>query len=268
MTQSKYFICEVCELTTRRTGPVQRYCKSCSEKKDLERKKLWARGNNPSDNQRVRNLNTMKERKETAKEAGAERNKKTKQAITWYDPQAICLKWQIRIAIPFSYAMSKNHIYALRKIGHVALRKEGRLKRERIALEFRTALTKDGFRVAHNKLWIDILVQKPNHRGDAVNVIDLVCDGLKDGIGLDDRWFCIRRLDWEIAKEDPQIYIGIGQDNDKDCQVCSYCGQIKELFEFNKHKQNHLGIGRECKDCMRQGRILRKRQKEQEGRAS
>lgn len=108
----------------------------------------------------------------------------------------------------------------------------------------------------HNKVWIDILVQKPDHRGDAVNVIDLVCDALKDALPVDDRWFCIRRLDWEIAKENPRLFIGIGQASDQDCQICSYCGQIKELEAFNRSRSRPLGVGRECKDCRRAGRLL------------
>lgn len=159
--------------------------------------------------------------------------------------------------VPFSYATSKNHIYALRNQGHVFLRKESRAKRQEITLTICDGL--NNRKVAHNKLWIDILVQKPNHRGDAINVVDLVCDAIKDAVPVDDRWFCIRRLDWEIVKEDPQLIIGIGQETDDDAQVCSYCGQIKLLTEFNKDKCNPLGVGRECRECRRVGRLLKKR---------
>lgn len=134
--------------------------------------------------------------------------------------------------------------------------RESKRKREEIATSIRIGL-KDR-KVAHNKVWIDILVQKPNHRGDAINVIDLVCDAVKNAVPVDDRWFCIRRLDWEIVKDDPQLIIGIGQETTEDAQVCSFCGQIKPLDAFNKDKRQSLGVGHECRECRRAGRLLRK----------
>lgn len=162
----------------------------------------------------------------------------------------------LRVKVPFTYAASKNHIYARRASGHVFLRTESRAKRTEISASIRDGLR--GRKVAHNKVWIDILVQKPNHYGDAINVIDLVCDAIKDAIPVDDRWFCIRRLDWEIVKDDPQLIIGIGQATKEDAQVCSYCGQIKPLDAFTRDKGRPLGVGRECRDCRRNGRLLQK----------
>ncbi len=248
----KLIICKDCGREAERSGPVQHYCPQCSEKRDLLRKKLWARDHRPSDPQRVRNLASGKRRKAESREAGAQTNHEAKRAITWFDQEGPNLLWFTRVAIPFSYAASKNHIYAHRRTGHIALRRESRAKRDEIVCLIRDGLK--GHHVAHNKVWIDILVQKPNHRGDAVNVVDLVCDALTKALGVDDRWFCIRRLDWEVVKESPMLFIGIGQDTNADCMVCSYCGQIKELGEFNKRKSGHLGVGRECKQCLREGR--------------
>ncbi len=159
------------------------------------------------------------------------------------------LLWMLRVAVPFDYSASKNHIYALTGANHITLRREAKAKRSEIALALRLGLGQQ--KVAHNKVWLDILVQKPNHRGDAVNVVDLVCDAVKDALPVDDRWYCIRRLDWEIVKHDPQLVIGIGQDTDVDAQVCSYCGRIKPLADFTKARDQPLGVGRECRDCRR-----------------
>lgn len=252
----KQIICSDCGVETERRGAKQKYCPTCSEKHDLIRKRLWARDHPPSAMQAARNRVHASERKEHAREAGARANRNSKRSIAWYEVEGPDLLWQVRVAIPFSYAASKNHIYALRRAGHVALRRESRAKRNEIVLMIRRSLR--NHHVVHNKVWIDILVQKPNHRGDAVNVIDLVCDALTDAVGVDDRWFCIRRLDWEVVKKDPMLFVGIGQDSNRDCQVCSYCGQIKELSAFNANKHNHLGVGRECKQCRREGRRLRK----------
>jgi hypothetical protein len=156
--------------------------------------------------------------------------------------------------VPFSYSASKNYIHALARSGHVFLRRKSKSKRVEITTAIRDSL--GDRRVAHNKIWIDILVQKPNHRGDAINVVDLVCDAVKDAIPVDDRWFCIRRLDWQIVKYDPQLIIGIGQESAEDAQVCSYCGQIKPLERFNKDKRRRLGVEHVCRDCRRRGRVL------------
>jgi len=254
----KMITCLDCGVATPKTGPGQLYCPECSEIRDLVRKKLWARKHPPSDKQKQRNRNHARRRKEFAKEAGAMANMESKRAITWHPTDGPDLLWQVRVAVPFSYAASKNHIYAMCRRGHVALRRESRAKREEISTQVRDAL--NGRRVAHNKVWIDILVQKPNHRGDAVNVVDLVCDALTKAVDVDDRWFCIRRLDWEIAKDNPMLFIGVGQDTDADCQVCSYCGLIKKLDQFNRCKGSRLGVGRECKQCRREGRRLKSRE--------
>jgi len=163
------------------------------------------------------------------------------------------LEWAIRVGVPFTYAGSKNHLYARRRSGHVALRKESVAIREEITLRLMSALR--GQKVAHNKVWLDILVQKPNHKGDAVNFVDLVCDAVKRAIPVDDRWYCIRRVDWQIVKENPMIYIGIGQESVEDCQICSSCGFIRPLGAFNRNRHGILGVGRECKPCRVASRI-------------
>jgi hypothetical protein len=246
------FICEECGKPAARTAPVQRYCPGCSARRDLERKRLWARSNPPGEESRSRAVARLKRLRSHVVEAGAAESAAQRRGITWEAEPGPDLLWLVRARVPFTYAVSKNHIYTMRAAGHVALRREARQSRSAIAVAVRRALGDQ--RVARNKLWLDILVQKPDHRGDAVNVIDLVCDAVKDGIGLDDRWFCIRRLDWEIVKRDPELVIGIGQDSDVDCQICSHCGRAKPLDAFNRRSGSPQGVGRACRDCLRSGR--------------
>lgn len=251
---SRTVICELCGKDAPRTGATQRYCPLCSQERDLVRKRRWAH-HHPRDGVRwLREVEGRRRRTEMSREAGRRINCRHRRSVDWTIPDQPLL-WQVRIAVPFSYAASKNHIYALTlKKGHVALRRESRAMREHITAELKVALA--GRRIAHNKVWIDMLVQKPNHKGDAVNVIDLVCDAVKDALPVDDRWFCIRRLDWEICKGDGRLIVGVGQDSDTDCQVCSYCGRIKPLMEFNLARNQPLGVGRECKECRQAGRLL------------
>jgi len=240
-----------------KTGPTQRFCPKCSERRDLERKRLWAHGHPLSPEEKSRNVKYVKRRRELSKEAGSIVNGRLKSDIAWYDSDGPELLWVVRVGVPFTYAASKNHIYTKRLSGHLALRREAKALRTAIAASLRRALSDQ--KVAHNKVWIDILIQKPDHRRDAVNVVDLVCDAVKNAVPGDDRWLSIRRLDWEIVKDAPMLFIGIGQETDADCQVCSYCGQIKPLDAFNRRHDSPLGVGRQCRECRRKGRRLKKR---------
>ena len=235
--------CAQCETYIERRSPMHKYCDRCSEERDLKRKRLWARANPASEDVRRRAKQNKKSR---AIQNGIQRSADVSQTIAW-DTTPPDLLWSVKISVPFSYAASKNAIYTLRNAGHVALRKESRAMRTLITTRLKAAISDT--KIAHNKLWIDIFVQKPNNRGDAINVIDLVCDAIKDAVPVDDRWFSIRRLDWEVSKTNPKLFIGIGQDTNEDARVCSYCGIILPLSAFGKRKDNYLGVGRECREC-------------------
>ena len=159
------------------------------------------------------------------------------------------LRWLVRIAVPFSYAASKNHVWTSKDRDHVRSRARSRAFRASITSMVSAALV--GRRVAVNKLWIDIRVQKPDHKGDAVNVVDLVCDAVKDATGLDDRWYSLRSVDWEIVKGAPMLFVGIGQESDEDLQACSSCGRLLALSMFASNRSNKLGRSRNCHDCRR-----------------
>lgn len=49
------------------------------------------------------------------------------------------------------------------------------------------------------KIFVDIFLQKPQKRIDVANLVDSVCDAIKEGIGIDDCWFA-PRTDWEYEK--------------------------------------------------------------------
>lgn len=160
----------------------------------------------------------------------------------------------VRFSVPFSYAASKNHIYAMSRSGHVTLRKESSAFRSEIARAVAAAVA--GRRIAHNKVWIDVFAQKPDHKGDAVNVVDLVCDAIKDAIPVDDRWFSIRGVDWEVVKGEPgAIFIGIGQESEEDVKICSCCGRILPFVMFGANRSTKTGRGRDCFECRRARKV-------------
>lgn len=239
--------CEVCQIEITRHSLMQKYCAACSEVKDLERKRVWARDHPaaPENQQRWRERSMSRTRSQ-----GVEISNEARHAISWMGDSPDLI-WMVRVAFPFDWAMSKNHLLSLAAHGHVHLREESRTTRDSLILQLNTALV--GTPIVQAKLWLDLLVQKPNHKGDAVNVVDFVCDAVKVATGLDDRWYSIRRLDWEIVKTDPKVYIGLGQDTDEQQQVCSYCGRILPFSMFTKNVRGRMGIGRECRDCKRRG---------------
>jgi hypothetical protein len=218
----------------------------------MKRKRLWARAHpRPAPP-----LEEQRRQRDHIIEAGQQLSTNT--SIFWGTTPE--LAWLIRIAIPFRYAASKNHLYAMRSLGHRALRRESRDMRDEITLAFKTALSSSPVHIRQNKIWIDIFVEKPNHKGDAINVVDLVCDGIRNALPVDDRWFSIRRLDWAIAKNNPRLFIGIGQEEVENVQACSTCGHLLDFACFSHHKHNLNGIDRTCKECRKLGRKLAKAQ--------
>lgn len=214
----------------------QRYCEPCSEIKDLERKRL-------NENQRKR----FNKQRDKARDTGKVISSQEARTLADYRV-APELAWQVRVCVPFSWSASKNAIYALRRSGHVSLRKEARKYRDDLIMVLRSALR--GRTIVQNKLWLDIHVEKTNHKGDAVNLVDTICDAVKEATGLDDRWFSIRHLDWSINKDDPQVIIAVGQEDVPPSQVCSYCGRILELACFPKNRRIMTGRNRVCRACM------------------
>jgi hypothetical protein len=246
--QVKNITCHICGKETPKRGPgTQKYCVECSAIKDLERKRNWARENTLTqeqvDHRTVRRAND----RERIKIAGAERSENNKVNIAWLPTNEIDLSWVVRIAVPFRYSLSKNHMFTNTRFGHMALRKESRSSRDEITQLLREAIRK--VEIKNNKIWIDIFVQKPNHKGDAINVVDLVCDAIKDATGVDDRWYSIRRIDWQIVKDKPMMYIGIGQEQCEDSIACCSCGMILPLDHFHKNSHAKHGVTPTCRVC-------------------
>lgn len=228
--------CRRCGTHFQSAYPRHFYCEPCSTSADLLRKRLG---------QITRNVHRRRDiHRDTGKKISAEIGHSLADP-----PQQPNLKWRVAVTVPFCYSGSKNAVWALRAKGHVALRREAKAYREAIILAIRSAL--HGIVVVQNKLWLDIHVEKSNHKGDAVNFVDTICDAVKVATGLDDRWFCIRNLDWSIGKNDPGLFIGLGQEECEPAQACSYCGRLLPFTAFVSNRSNKNGITRICRDCKR-----------------
>lgn len=235
-----HHVCKLCSTAFTSKHPRHLYCGPCSESQDLKRKRLTCR-----DESKVR-------RRDERRDKGIEISKGQTRSLA-DPPHRPELHWKVGVVVPFSWSGSKNAIYTLRRKGHVALRREASDYRTALILELQAALR--GKKMVQNKLWIDIFVEKSNHKGDAVNFVDTVCDAVKVATGLDDRWFSLRSVDWAISKHEPNLFVCIGQENIEPVQACSYCGRLLTFENFSKAKHRHSGISRICRDCHRKDRV-------------
>jgi Holliday junction resolvase RusA-like endonuclease len=153
-------------------------------------------------------------------------------------------RWVVITSVPFSLNVSKNRRWSNNGRGAVYLSQEVQSFQQGLIQHLREAL--EGREVKQAKVWLGLFVQKPNHRSDAVNAIDTICDALKKAIGVDDNWFCIDRVDWEVQKHEPQIYIKIAQEATSDMLVCSGCGTIADADTYPRNKHGPLGRHRVC----------------------
>ena len=130
----------------------------------------------------------------------------------------VLARW-IALAIPFEVEqLSKNR--AIKPIVNRRTGKRGmatqKPKRDKakaiadlVALESRRTRTY----FTQSKVWLDIVVVLRVHNADALNVLDTVADAVARGIGVDDRWFAVRRLDWGIDPDSqPTLYLTVGQE--------------------------------------------------------
>lgn len=242
--------CEKCGASFEKKAPVQRFCFSCSEWRAKRRKIEWQRTHpREAPNQRsARNRNRLV----TIKEYGSQvsvRNANGAGLLPNRDGNDL----KILLEIPFDGLLSKN---AIVNIGTVSgrpfafVRKDVKKRREAIAWMVVEKMREAGIdRWPEGKVWVDIMVQKPNHRFDAVNVLDTLCDALKVGLGVDDRWFAVGVLDWEIVKVTPKVYVQISRPTILSEEVCTTCGQIKLLDGFSKSKHAGNGVVSVCFDC-------------------
>lgn len=239
---SQQIVCAECGKPSVVAGFNVKYCRPCSAAKSEARvaasRAKRGVGTRPS---------TWGTGQQERRKSAAARS--LRRGSAWMAEEPPELAWKVMVQVPFTWAFSKNHIYSLNRRGHVHLRDEHVEARDNLTSTLREAMARHGVKVVTNKIWLDILVEKASHRGDAVNVIDGVCDAVKKAVDLDDRWYSIRRLDWEVVPVGGQIYVGLGQEDVPDAQVCSLCGRVLPLDSFTRNRSTTNGRSRTCREC-------------------
>src|SRR5262249_24688091 len=161
-------------------------CIPCSEKRNVETKRRW-QSRNPKA-WTVDRKALAASRMSAARARGQERSREQSQlGLGSKLPDLPGVEWYVRFAVPFIPAVSKNYMWGFSGAGkgHVYKRQESKQYRDSIALTVKRSVAQ--MKVVNNKVWLDFHIQKPSHRSDAINVVDLLCDAIKDGLGIDDR---------------------------------------------------------------------------------
>ena len=118
-------------------------------------------------------------------------------------PEIPPLAWRVHVVVPFDWKWSKNKMWLARAGSYGRrLSPEARGRREALAAHL----------LSRAPLWLQIHCVLPNHRGDAINCLDLVADAVEAATGLDDRWYMISGLTWSKVKgARPELHVWIGQ---------------------------------------------------------
>lgn len=115
---------------------------------------------------------------------------------------------ELTITIPFDTALSKNKSH--RNIS-VNKRVPTRAYLDILNLIKAKIMAKlDGKVFEKRKVFCYVYIAKDTMRADPCNLLDGILDGVKQGIGVDDRWFS-GSWDWNIDTINPRIEITIFQ---------------------------------------------------------
>lgn len=117
----------------------------------------------------------------------------------------------ITLTVPLTATLSKNAQHRMGK-GQVFLDEFARADRDAIGWELKSALRGRVFH-SQRKVWLDLFVRRADLKSDPINVLDATADAAKGVIQVDDRWFAIARLDWELVRnERPFVRIRLWQE--------------------------------------------------------
>lgn len=113
------------------------------------------------------------------------------------------------ITCTYSPALSKNARLKRSFRGRLYIAAPAKAAEARLERELKTAL-KD-IKFYQNKVFLDIYVVKTRVNSDALNFIDALADCLKRVIMVDDRYYGIKGLDYELNKAAPKIVLKLYQ---------------------------------------------------------
>jgi hypothetical protein len=159
------------------------------------------------------------------------------------------LAWTVQVAVPFDSGFSKNQQHRSLRNGQRFETKGAKARKREIVGAL--ALKLPRHRIEPAKLWLGILVEKTEHRTDALNVLDLVADAVQVATGLNDRWYSCGGIDWARVTRDPMLRIAIGQEARPERVACPGCDARLPLDAFPPYAAGPYGRGWLCRACGR-----------------
>lgn len=129
-------------------------------------------------------------------------------------PTRPAVAWLAQAAVPFGTggisAWSKNRTWRHGR-GNTYLAPAARM-RHRLVRDAVARSLGDRRLQPERPFWIAVHVAKPDHRGDAANVLDLVLDAVQAAARVDDRWAALWGLTWSIEPDAPAVTVWLGQE--------------------------------------------------------
>ncbi len=109
------------------------------------------------------------------------------------------------------WKLSKNRIWRRRGGGKgMYLTAEAERHRSGIELALRASMSQRKIHriPGETKIWVKVIVMRPDMRGDPLNCLDLIADAVQRAIGVDDRWYSAS-VDWELNKQRPGVQVTV-----------------------------------------------------------
>lgn len=121
---------------------------------------------------------------------------------------------KINISHDYDIAFSKNQWHSVSGVGKLFNNALTQRLMDGIAMLVRGERNRQGCTFRKGvKTWVRIMVYRPDMRSDPINFMDVIADGIKVGLGIDDNMFAVV-VDWELEKGNPGITIEIEQRGD------------------------------------------------------
>lgn len=113
------------------------------------------------------------------------------------------------VSCTYSSALSKNARLAKSFRGRIYIKPEAKAAEAVLHGELTQGL--QGVKLYTNRIYLDLMIHKPRNTVDAINFLDAVADVLKKVIGVDDKWYSVKCIDWTLSKDDPKIVVKLYQ---------------------------------------------------------
>lgn len=162
------------------------------------------------------------------------------------------MAFSVRVTLPFDWKWSKNNMWIARGYRHARrLSPEAEHRRALLARAIQAAITESGARPVEAPVFFRIDLVLPDHRGDAINCLDLVADGIENGLGIDDRWYALDGIYWRVREQDEQarMVVQVTQEWYEPWIRCRSCGIPKPRDQFAVSRRSASGRRTKCEQC-------------------